>query len=243
MNVAETNDPVGLHTLEVVANAGRFNHWMYEEFRHFLKGEVLEIGSGIGNISKLVIEDGHFITFSDYNSEYCSRLRQIFLGNKNVRDIIQLDLLKNGFEQQYAEFHEKFDSIFLLNVIEHIKDDALALKNCRFLLKPGGHLIVLAPAMSWLYCRFDRQLGHYRRYSLKKMKRLLGEENFTVRSASYFNFTGIAGWLLFGKILRRKMLGNSEMSVFDRIVPIAKRLDKLIGKRAGLSIIVTAVKS
>jgi 2-polyprenyl-3-methyl-5-hydroxy-6-metoxy-1,4-benzoquinol methylase len=73
-----TNDPVGLHTLEVVAKANRFNRWMYEQFRQYLKGEVLEIGSGIGNISKLVIEDGYFITISDYNNEYCSYLKKTF---------------------------------------------------------------------------------------------------------------------------------------------------------------------
>ena len=40
-------DPVGLHTLEMIAKADQFNRWMYDQFKHQLKGEILEIGSGM----------------------------------------------------------------------------------------------------------------------------------------------------------------------------------------------------
>ena len=236
-----TKDPVGLHTLEVIAKADRFNRWMYDQFRNYLKGEILEIGSGIGNISKLVIEEGHPVTLSDYNEEYCESLKIQFAGTKNVRDILRIDLLHPQFHDKYSSFKERFDSIFLLNVIEHIEDDDLAIKNCRYLLRPGGHLILLAPAYSWLYSSFDRQLGHFRRYSLKALSNMLTKNKFSILSGSYFNFTGIGGWLLFGKILNQKMLSRSEMSVFNKIVPIAKAFDKLLGKKIGLSVIVTGI--
>jgi len=208
-----------------------------------LKGEVLEIGSGIGNISKLVIEEGHPITLSDYNEEYCENLRKKFSQSKNVREIISIDLLHPQFESVYADRKEKFDSIFLLNVIEHIQDDSMAIKNCYYLLKKDGHLILLAPAYSWLYSSFDKQLGHYRRYSLGLLKELLRKNKFVILSGSYFNFTGISGWLLFGKILKQKMLSSGEMTAFNKIVPIAKIIDKLVGKKVGLSIIVTGIKN
>jgi len=245
MNVSTTasKDPVGLHTLEVIAKADRFNKWMYDQFRHQLKGDILEIGSGIGNISQLVIADGHSITLSDYNEEYCGSLKKKFSRYNNVKEVISIDLLDPGFENKYSIYKGKFDSVFLLNVIEHIGDDELAVKNCNYLLKPGGHLILLAPAYLWLYCTFDKQLGHYRRYSLKQLKELLNKESFSILSGSYFNFTGIAGWLLFGKILNKKMLGSGEMSAFNKIVPLAKIVDKLLAKTMGLSIIVTGIKN
>lgn len=235
-------DPVGLHTLEVVAKAGRFNRWMYNQFRHQLQGEILEIGSGIGNISGLVIEEGHPLTLSDYNEEYCYYLKNKFEENKNVRNILRIDLLDPGFEKLFEGYKEKFDSIFLLNVIEHIDDDARAVKNCRYLLKTGGRLIVLAPAYNWLFCSLDKELGHHKRYTIKSMTFLLTKENFKISTGSYFNFLGIAGWFLFGKIFGRKMLGKGEMTAFDRIVPIAKLTDNMIGRKAGLSIIVIAIK-
>jgi SAM-dependent methyltransferase len=242
LNTTATKDPVGLHTLEVIAKADRFNRWMYDQFKHQLKGEVLEIGSGIGNISKLVIEEGYSITLSDYNEEYCENLKEKFSSIKNVREIISIDLLHSDFENKYKSYKNKFDSIFLLNVIEHIEDDQLAVSNCNYLLKTNGHLILLAPAYSWLYSSFDKQLGHFRRYSLRSLKELLIEEKFNILSGSYFNFAGISGWLLFGKILNQKMLSSGEMSAFNKIVPIAKLIDKLFGKKIGLSIIMTGIK-
>lgn len=238
----ENKDPVGLHTLEVIAKADRFNKWMYDQFKHQLKGEILEIGSGIGNISQLVIEESRFITLSDYNDEYCESLSKKFSQYSNVRGVMRIDLLDPNFENKYFVHKERFDSIFLLNVIEHIEDDLIAVKNCYYLLKSGGHLILLAPAYSWLYCTFDKQLGHYRRYSLKQLKDLLKKGAFGILKGDYFNFTGIAGWILFGKIMNKKMLGNGEMSAFNKIVPLAKAVDKILGRSTGLSIIVTGVK-
>jgi SAM-dependent methyltransferase len=241
-NTSATKDPVGLHTLKVIARADRFNRWMYDQFKHQLKGEILEIGSGIGNISKLVIEEGRSITLSDYNQDYCDALKKKFSQYKNVREIISIDLLHPDFQNKYSTYKEKYDSIFLLNVIEHINDDLEAVNNCKGLLKQDGHLILLAPAYSWLYSSFDKQLGHFRRYSLRSLKDLLVKNNFNILSASYFNFAGIGGWLLFGKIFNQKKLNNNEMIAFNKIVPMAKTLDKLFGKKIGLSIIVTGIK-
>ncbi len=233
-------DPIGMNTLELISGATRFNQWMYDEIKPFLKGSILEIGSGIGNISRYIINDGLPITLSDYNKEYCDRLAKLFPGNSNVLGILQIDLLLPDFTEKYILLKEKFDSIVLLNVIEHIADDSKAVKNCKYMLKPGGHLIVLAPAYQWLYCRFDKELGHYRRYSLTKMKQLV-KSHLEIIGARHFNCFGIFGWLLFGKILRKKMLG-SEMNSFDRLVFLAKILDKLVFKTIGLSVIVTGKK-
>jgi hypothetical protein len=101
---------------------------------------------------------------------------------------------------------------------------------------------LLAPAFSWLYSSFDKQLGHFRRYSLKSLSSLLKKNNFNIVSGSYFNFAGIGGWFLFGKILKQKILSTVEMSAFNKIVPVAKVIDKIFAKKIGLSIIVTGIK-
>ena len=236
------SDPVGSHTLELISKADRFNQWMYNEFRSFLKDDILEIGSGIGNISQLVVNDGFNITLSDYNAEYCEYLRKKFVDCANVKSIIQIDLLHPDFKKFYTSLHEKFDTIFLLNVIEHLAYDSKAVANCNFMIKPGGHLIVLAPAYQWLYCRLDKELGHYRRYTLKKMSAVLKQEGFSICNKKYFNFLGMWGWLLSGKILRDKKLSKNEIAVFNNFVPMARILDKIIFKKTGLSVIVTGLK-
>ena len=241
-NKSQTKDPVGLQTLEAVSNADQFNKWMYDQFRGYLKGEVLEIGSGIGNISTFVISDKFSVTLSDYNEDYCTILRNKFVANPLVKDVLNIDLLADDFEIRYTAYKECFDSIFLLNVIEHINQDKKAVNNCRFLLKQNGHLILLAPAGPWLYTSFDKELGHHRRYTLRSLKALLNNNNFRIISGNHFNAIGIFGWLIYGKILKRKMLDKASMSAFDKIVPFAKFIDKLTLKKIGLSIIVTGVK-
>lgn len=243
VNTSVSKDPVGLHTLEVIAKADRFNRWMFDQFKDQLKGEILEIGSGIGNISQLVIEEGHSITLSDYNEEYCDFLKNKFSQNANVKEILSIDLVHPDFPNKYFTYKEKFDTIFLLNVIEHIKDDLVAIKNCKYLLKKDGHVVLLAPAYSWLYSSFDKQLGHLRRYSLKSLKELLKKNEFNILSGSHFNFAGIAGWFLFGKLFNKKMLGSSEMSAFNKIVPLAKVIDNVFLKKIGLSVVVKGVKN
>jgi|SRR5688572_16147493 len=235
-------DATGLYTLQVIAKAGKFNRWMYNEIKPFLKGEVLEIGSGIGNISELAVRDRLSITLSDYNERYCEWLKNKFALSENVRDVLKIDLLHPRFTDHFLNLKERFDSIFLLNVIEHIQDDATAIRNCSYLLKPEGHLIILAPAGNWLYSKLDKELGHVKRYRLRDLIALFEKENYTIMKSHHFNFTGIGGWFLFGKILRRRSLGN-EMSAFNSIVPAAKLVDKLILKKAGLSVIVAGRKN
>jgi SAM-dependent methyltransferase len=239
----EINDEAGKHTLEVIAKASRFNKWMYTEIKPFLKGNVLEIGSGIGNISRFIIEDGFIVSLSDYNPAYCSILTRNFSRYPNVKAIHAIDLLQPDFEITYSSLKESFDSIILLNVIEHIADDKKAISNCRYLLQKKGQLVVLAPAYQWLYCKFDKELGHFRRYSLSGMRSLIADQGFEIIHQRHFNFAAIPGWFISGKLLRGKTIGSNEMSFFNTIVPLAKLLDKLVLGKTGISTIVTGLKN
>jgi len=235
------HDDTGHATLQVIAEAEQFNQWMYRCIRPLIRGEVLEIGSGIGNISKFMVADQFSLTLSDYNPEYCALLKARFGQHKNVHDILQLDLLHPDFKTVYHHLCQQFDSLILLNVIEHLPDDARALQHCKFLLRQGGRIIVLAPAYNWLYCSLDKKLGHYRRYTLETMTSLFSASHFHIRDKKYFNFLGIAGWLIFGKVLGHSQIGQ-EMSFYNKLVPLAKFLDSLFLHKAGLSVLVAGEK-
>ncbi|MBN8860189.1 MAG: class I SAM-dependent methyltransferase [Sphingobacteriales bacterium] len=237
-----TPDPEGKRTLEVISKAEQFNQWLYTEIRPFLSGKILEIGSGLGNISKFVIRDNYNITLSDYNEDYYYYLKKKYQSDPNVADILQIDLLHHSFEEEYLTLKNSFDTIFLLNVIEHVEDDEKALKNLGTLLKKNGNLILLAPAFNWLYCRFDRELGHYRRYTKKSMGELLSDHNFNISCCRYFNAAGIPGWFIFGKLLNRKLIGKNEMSLFNYFVFLFKIIDKILSNTVGLSVISCSTK-
>jgi len=124
-------DPIGKQTLEVISQADTFNKWMYETIKPFSKGKVLEIGSGIGNISELFIENRSEIMLSDLRTEYCEILKEKFKNNSNFLGAEEIDLNDDNFETKYQNHIGIYDTVFALNVVEHIADDVLAIKNCK----------------------------------------------------------------------------------------------------------------
>jgi SAM-dependent methyltransferase len=241
-NVPDVQDIIGSATLSVIAKADKFNYWMYQEIKPYLKANVLEIGSGIGNISTFLLQEGYTTTLSDYNNNYVQHLLSNFSGFPNFAGALRLDLQHPTFEQEYGSLHQKFDTIFLLNVIEHLKDDKKAVGFCKFMLKPGGHLVLLAPAYNFLYCPFDEHLGHYRRYSTKSLSKLFQDNGLQITKKKYFNLAGIAGWFIWGKLLKKQQLEQREMHFFNMAVPLFKLADRLIFKKIGLSAIVAGKK-
>ena len=235
-------DPTGTFTLEVLAKADRFNYWTYQTIEPALKGRVLEIGSGLANISIYALRDKKSITLSDINPEYRDRLKKEYAGFQNLEGVLSIDLQHPEFRTAYQDLENAYDSIFMLNVIEHLANDQAAIDNCRFMLKQEGNLVVLAPSYAFLYCRLDKELGHYRRYTTSALARLFDKSQFTILTKKYFNLAGTAGWFLFGKILQRKTLESGEMGLFNKLVPLFRIIDKISFQKAGLSSIIIAKK-
>lgn len=236
-------DQVGKETLDVIANADSFNKWMYETIKPYSKGTVLEIGSGIGNISKLFLKDNFKILLSDLRPEYCKILNEKFEKQKTFLGAIRIDLSHLNFENEYAEHLESYDTVFALNVVEHIQNDMLAITNCKKLLKPGGNLIILVPAFQALYNNFDKHLGHYKRYTSSDLKTLFIKNKFEIISTKFFNLAGIAGWYFSGKILRENSIPEGQMTLYNYLVPIFRIFDKIALNRIGLSVITVGRKT
>src|SRR6516165_3316051 len=122
-------DPSGLETLEIFSKARRFNRWLYKSFASYCKGNILEIGSGTGNISRWLLETGNAVTISDLREEYCERLQEKFGELATLQDVLQLDLADPGFDRKYPQLLDQFDSVVGLNVVEHIEDDRMVIRN------------------------------------------------------------------------------------------------------------------
>jgi 2-polyprenyl-3-methyl-5-hydroxy-6-metoxy-1,4-benzoquinol methylase len=235
-------DEVGIETLDVLSSADKFNKWMYETIKPFCRGEILEIGSGIGNISKYFLEDEAKITLSDIRMNYCKYLEDNFKKYSSLKEILNLDLVDPLFETKYINYFNKFDTVFALNVVEHIKEDKLALGNAKKLLKPSGKLIVLVPAYNFLYNNFDINLYHYRRYNLKNLQSAFTIAGLNIIRGFYFNFIGMLGWYVSGKLQRNKNIPKSQVSIYNKLVWFFRIADKIVMNKIGLSVIVVGKK-
>jgi SAM-dependent methyltransferase len=237
-----TIDEVGLSTLDNLSAADQLNDWMFESIQPYVKGRTLEIGSGIGNISGCFVRHDLPLYVSDYSDHYCRLLRQKFVNERLIRDVFQIDLAAPGFENKYAPLMGKFDTVFALNVVEHIGNDGRAIANCKKLLAPGGHLIILVPAYQLLYNGFDKELEHFRRYTRTSLKNLFLAQQFKIIKSWYFNLAGILGWFVSGTILRKKTLPAGQLSFYNKLVPIFRIADRLVMNQLGLSVITVGKK-
>ncbi|MEO8582762.1 MAG: class I SAM-dependent methyltransferase [Flavitalea sp.] len=233
-------DKEGWETLDAIAAANKFNEWMYLTVKSFCSGQILEIGSGIGNISRFFIDEWADITLTDIRPVYCDILSKRF---PKAQAVIQLDLTHPQFDAEYAQYLGNYDSVFALNVIEHIENDTLAIQNCNKLLKKGGKLVILVPAYQGLYNRFDKELEHFRRYTKKKLNGLLIEGKFESCHSQYFNFAGILGWYVSGKLQKNKTIPKNQMAFYNKLVPLFKIVDACIFNAAGLSVINVGIKT
>ncbi|OFX23242.1 MAG: hypothetical protein A2033_04140 [Bacteroidetes bacterium GWA2_31_9] len=224
----------GTETLEVISQADRFNFWMYSKIKPNINGSILEIGSGIGNISKHLISDFSNVTLSDYKEEYVNILK-----NKFDCETHKLDISTNDI---HDELINKFDTIVILNVLEHIENEARVLNNCKKLLKQNGTLIVLVPAYQKLYNSFDVELEHIKRYNKSSLSKAIQAQQLSINKIFYFNAVGILGWYISGSILRKKLIPTNQMALYNRLIPFIKLIDILFFQLIGLSVIAISKK-
>jgi len=229
-------DPVGQETLERLSEIDVYSKWQVERLKPFLGKRVLEIGSGIGNISSHLL-DAERLVLTDVNPNYLSTLNKRFQQKDNVR-IGPFDLTTG--EPSYKE--EKLDSIVSLNVLEHIEDDVFALKKLHDMLEPKGKLVLLVPAHMWLYGSLDKELGHFRRYTKKELSDKLTLTDFEVEKIFFFNRFAILGWWWNAVIRKKKILPEGQLSIFGKLVPLLSKLDSLIPFPLGISVIAVAQK-
>jgi len=235
-------DAEGEKTLKTIALANHLNKWMYDSIKPFCKGKILEIGSGVGNISEYFMKDNSDILLTDIRDSYCDALREKFSDSETLLGIENMNLVDPEFDTRFGKYFDNFDTAFALNVVEHIYDDKLAIANCYKLLKPGGQLIILVPAYQWLYTDFDKELEHYRRYTRKRMESLFISHNLNIAHSQYFNAAGIAGWIISGKIQHHRIIPAGQLRIFNSLVFIFKLFDRLIFNSFGLSVITVGKK-
>lgn len=81
----------------------------------------------------------------------------------------------------------RWDVVCLFDVLEHVDDEAAALRACRHLLAPGGSLVITVPAYAWLWSRHDEVLGHRRRYTAGSLRAAVRDASFAIERLTYFN--------------------------------------------------------
>ncbi|MDI6787835.1 MAG: class I SAM-dependent methyltransferase [Planctomycetota bacterium] len=220
--------------LDYMDKAKNYNQWLFSVGQPYLKGEVLEVGCGIGTLTDLLLKVTETVTCIDTIPEYITEVqKRLPVKNAFVGDITDL----NTFWKD-----KLYDGIFCSNVLEHIPDDELALRNMHKILKKDGYLILIVPAHQFLHNSLDRGVDHKRRYSVSSLRTKCQNAGFSVVRAKYMNITGTFGWFLNGNILRRNVISGGHMNLYDKVVPFFRFLESICSPPFGLSVAVVLRK-
>jgi len=142
------------------------------------KGNILELGSGTGgNVSFL----SRFGSYTGIEKE------QIAINYAKTK-FPDTKFIQGALPQIFNEITEKYNTIVLLDVIEHIEDDLKTLKSTASLLKENGFLIMTMPAFPFLWSNHDVVHHHHRRYTKKALFTLCQDSGYSIKYHSYFNF-------------------------------------------------------
>ena len=214
----------GPETLEALSVAPKFNRWMADTIRPYLGEHVMEIGAGIGNLTRVLVPRKKRYVLTDIDREHLARLSTRFKHRPNV-EIGFSDLEQ---PEHFAPYADQMDSVVCLNVLEHVGDDMQGLQNIRSVLKPGGRAIVLVPHDQRIFGTLDTALGHYRRYSHDELRKKMETMGFEVEKIIDFNRISRPAWYVSGRILKRDALDVRQMKLFDKLVWLWKPLDKVL---------------
>ena len=196
------------------------HHWWTVSRRAIIKGvlnhyfncsnfeRILEIGCGSG---------GNLGLFSAYGDVYAiepdDEARKIAQGR-------QLAKVRKGSLPNDIPFECDFDLICLLDVLEHVDDDLLALRSINNKLRPGGKVLVTVPAYQFLWSGIDVAAHHKRRYMLGQLMRVMQEAEFKLLYSTYFSmflFPIIGGIKYLNKILAKKP-GPSDVGILPSFI-------------------------
>jgi glycosyltransferase involved in cell wall biosynthesis/SAM-dependent methyltransferase len=216
-------DEHGSQILARLGRAPRFNAWMADTIKPYCGERVLEIGSGVGNLTRRLIPRSKYVA-SDINPLYLQTLANLGT-DRPYMEIAYCDVTDLS---SFPRIEAEYDTVICLNVIEHVDDDRAALLNISKVLAPSGRAVILVPQGPRMMGTLDEVLGHRRRYTRQAVSALASECGFGISRMIEFNRIGTLAWFLNSKMLRRRTFGIGQIWLLDLLTPLFRRIDAML---------------
>jgi SAM-dependent methyltransferase len=229
--VVGIGEPAYQHrVLESLGSAQNYIAWLASLARPYLGDDPIEIGAGAGDYAAAWLAEGvGRITLTEADLHLLGELRSRFAHDGRVA-VRELDVTASPDAEHSA--------VVAFNVLEHIEDDAGALRSARNLVRPGGAVVMLVPAFEFATSRFDRDIGHHRRYTKKTLGAAYRNAGIDVERLAYVNAPGLLGWIVAMKWFRRAPSEGALLRGWDSVVvPLARRVEAIKAPPFGQSLL------
>lgn len=225
----------------------QYYQWISDEAHPFIGDRLAEIGAGIGTFTDVLVRNhvAHRPTARLAIFEPERTLFQLLQERMEhtCPELLRADrvVATNGY---FDALPGQFDTIIMINVLEHIKDDQDTIRAAYRALSPGGACIVFVPALSWLYSPLDRSVGHFRRYERTQLERVMRAGGFEVVVSKYMDCLGVLPWYLLNVIGGSTSINSRLAHIYDRwFVPLARWIEHRWPPRIGKNVLVVARKT
>ncbi|MFL5741797.1 MAG: class I SAM-dependent methyltransferase [Flavisolibacter sp.] len=215
--------------LETFESAINWKKYMAEKIRPFIKGDVMEIGAGLGSSSKILDQgEAHSWTLLEPDAGMYEHLK------KNLSGFHAHTKVQQG---TVKDVQQQFDTILYIDVLEHIEDDKTELELASNRLNAGGHLVVFSPAFHSLYSEFDRAIGHVRRYDKKKLKQI-SPNNMKLILMRHLDSVGFFASMMNRLALHQEYPTKNQIRFWDsKLVPVSRITDRFFSSWFGKTIL------
>jgi SAM-dependent methyltransferase len=220
--------------LEHLDGASAYIDWVFQQVRPHLGDSILEVGCGTGTYSALLGRTGARVVAMDLDPGFVRQARSATASMNNVE--VRLGDVTS------AEWESEFDTVVMLDVLEHLDDDTAMLRALCRGLRAGGRIAIKVPAFRWLFGSLDEAVGHRRRYDRSALEKVFLQAGFVRPRTWYFNALAIPGWWLSGSLLRRSTPPAGQLALMDRLVPVLRAVDVAAHPLLGLSLFGVAEK-
>lgn len=193
-----------------LAEAKNYREALFAEFQQALRGTVVEVGAGIGQMTE------HLARLPAVKRALAVEPDRGFCAEHRAR-FPQHELLEGTVSDLPAA--TVCDAILSINVLEHIGEDEAELKRYADLLRlRHGTLCLFVPARPEIYAPIDKDFGHFRRYTRPELKRKLSRAGFVIERLHYFNFVGYFAWWANFCVLKKRVFERQKVRAYDRLI-------------------------
>ena len=210
-----------------------FRKYQFDLIKEFISGKVAEIGPGNGIFLEYYLDRCDKLDLFEPDKNLFSKLKYKFSNHEKIKVINEeLNITTNIY-----------DVILYLDVLEHIENYEKEILKAHNALKEGGHLVINVPAFQFLYSDFDKDVGHFKRYSKKDITDLGLKNNLKITRLNYYDSIGFL-LSFFSKMISSNYKKNFEkkIKIWNSLIPASRILDKIFISSFGKSLLIVIKK-
>ncbi len=195
---------------DALNEAVNYRRALVKEFSPTLKGRVIEIGAGIGQMTQMLrtVPGLDYLQSVEPDPAFCHQFCAALPGHPLIEGTIAD--IPGGTD---------WNGILSINVLEHIREDEAELLSYHKLLhKQHGLLNLFVPARQEIYAPLDKDFGHHRRYSKPELRKKLRDAGFEVVRLRYYNWVGYFAWWANFCVLKKRGFSVGSVRMFDRLI-------------------------